>query len=102
MDPLFSEVVKQVPAVGVGLFVFLAYQKLVVKLQDIIEKSTAATVASTAALTALKDTMDAAMRRAEERHAQLMTAIDAVPAKVPHEWATQEQARLTREALGRR
>lgn len=99
---VYSEVARQVPAVGVGLFVFMAYQKLVGKLVDVMTASSAAITANTSALVALKESIDRGMARAEARHEQLMTTLDSVPGKVIHELRNPEHARVLQEAVERR
>ena len=79
---------------GVGLFVFLAYQKLVGKLMEVMEASTEAITANTAAL-------QAAIERAQDRHDHAMRMLDAIPGKVAHELANHDHARRMRDAIGR-
>lgn len=72
---MYTELVRQVPSVAVGAFVFVAYQKLVGKLVEVMQASTGAVTANTAALLALKEAIERGMERAEQRHQALMTKI---------------------------
>lgn len=63
---LITDLLKQAPSVGVGLFVFLAYQRLVGKMLEVVAASTQAIAASTAAMEALKEAVEEAVDRAQQ------------------------------------